>query len=123
MNKKTYMLPGDERIVAGNAKEFVHELRVGSWMDSDCTDEQYMHNFAERYVVQSGACGLASSAFASTIQSNRRAIFFLMSRITALVALIQRLNSPFSVRMPFFSIARTVAPSWIVGSKSTPCRS
>ena len=44
----------DERIVAGNAKEFVHELRVGSWMDSDCTDEQYMHNFAERYVVQSG---------------------------------------------------------------------
>ena len=44
MNKKTYMLPGDERIVAGNAEEFVHELRVGSWMDSDCTDEQYMHN-------------------------------------------------------------------------------
>ena len=44
MNKKTYMLPGDERIVAGNAKEFVHELR----------DEQYMHNFAERYVMQSG---------------------------------------------------------------------
>ena len=42
MNKKTYMLPGDERIVAGNAKEFVHELRVGSWMDSDCTDEQDM---------------------------------------------------------------------------------
>ena len=39
MNKKTYMLPGDERIVAGNAEEFVHELRVGSWMDSDCTDE------------------------------------------------------------------------------------
>ena len=37
MNKKTYMLPGDERIVAGNAEEFVHELRVGSWMDSDCT--------------------------------------------------------------------------------------
>ena len=47
------MLPGDERIVAGNAEEFVHELRVGSWMDSDCTDEQYMHNFAERYVAVS----------------------------------------------------------------------
>ena len=51
MNKKTYMLPGDERIVAGNAEEFVHELRIGSWMDSDCTDEQYMHNFAECYVA------------------------------------------------------------------------
>ena len=53
--------------------------------------------------------------FISVIQSNRREIFFLMSLITALVALIQRLNSPFSVRMPFFSIARTVAPSWTVG--------
>ena len=40
--------------------------------------------------------------------------------VTALVALIQRLNSPFSVRMPFFSIARTVAPSWTVGRSSTP---
>ena len=42
MNKKTYMLPGDERIVAGNAEEFVHELRVGSWLESACTDEPYM---------------------------------------------------------------------------------
>ena len=40
-----------------------------------------------------------------------------MSRITALVALIQRLNLPFSVRMPFFSIARTVAPSWDGGKQ------
>lgn len=53
MNKKTYMLPGDERIVR-QRRRVVHELRVGSWMDSDCTDEQYMHNFAERYVVQAG---------------------------------------------------------------------
>jgi len=54
MNKKTYMLPGDERIAASDAKEFVRELREGSWMDSGCTDQQYMHNFAERYMVQSG---------------------------------------------------------------------
>ena len=43
MNKKTYMLPGDERIVAGNAEEFVHELRVGSWIcllyTSDAADD------------------------------------------------------------------------------------
>lgn len=57
MNKKTYMLPGDERIVAGNAEEFVRELRQRSWMDSECTDEEYMHNFAERYVIQA-VCGL-----------------------------------------------------------------
>ena len=49
MNKKIYMLPGDERITASDAKEFVHELRTGSWMDSNCTDEQYMCNFAERF--------------------------------------------------------------------------
>lgn len=54
MNKKTYMLPGDERIVARNAEEFVRELRQRSWMDSECTDEEYMHNFAERYVIQAG---------------------------------------------------------------------
>ena len=54
MNKKTYMVPGDERIVAGNAEEFVRELRLGSRMDSECTDEEYMHNFAERYVIQAG---------------------------------------------------------------------
>ena len=67
------------------------------------------------YKVQTGAYqqigGLASSAFISAIQPISEVIFFLMSRITALVALIQRLNSPFSVRIPFFSIARTVAPS------------
>ena len=44
MNKKTYMLPGDERIVAGNAEEFVHELRVGSWMDSDCTEDCHRYS-------------------------------------------------------------------------------
>ena len=42
-----YILPGDERITASDAKEFVHELRTGSWMDSNCTDEQYMCNFAD----------------------------------------------------------------------------
>ena len=54
MDKKMYILPGDERIAASDAKEFVHELRTGSWMDSNCTDEQYMCNFAERYVIQAG---------------------------------------------------------------------
>ena len=34
MDKKMYILPGDERIAASDAKEFVHELRTGSWMDS-----------------------------------------------------------------------------------------
>lgn len=55
MNKKMYILPGDERITASDAKEFVHELRTGSWMDSNCTDEQYMCNFC-RTLRDSGRC-------------------------------------------------------------------
>lgn len=54
MNKKIYMLFGDECIVVGNVEEFVYEFCVGSWMDFDCIDEQYMYNFVECYVVQVG---------------------------------------------------------------------
>jgi hypothetical protein len=27
---------------------------MGSWFDSNCTDEEYMENFAKRYKIQSG---------------------------------------------------------------------
>ncbi len=49
--------------------------------------------------------------FTSAIQTNRALIFFLTSCMSRLVALIQRFSSPFSVRMPFASICRTLAPS------------
>lgn len=55
MNKKMYILPGDERITASDAKEFVHELRTGQ-LDGF---QLYRPNstcaiFAERYVIQAG---------------------------------------------------------------------
>ena len=34
---------------------------------------------------------------------------------------IARFNSPITVLIPFFSIARTSYPSWIVGIRSIPC--
>jgi len=30
-------------------EEFVRLLREGSWFDHDCTDEEFMNNFAGRY--------------------------------------------------------------------------
>lgn len=55
MNKKMYILPEDERIAASDAKEFVHELRTGSWMDSNCTDEQVYVQFCQT-LRNSGRC-------------------------------------------------------------------
>lgn len=51
---KTYVLSDGGRITASDAKEFVRLLREGSWMESDCTDEEYMVNFAQRYNMVTG---------------------------------------------------------------------
>ena len=69
------------------------------------------------------AQSLASDPYVSLMLSRSAARLFRRSRMNALVLLIQRLNSPFSVLMPFFSMALTVGPSCRVGSSSTPCRS
>jgi hypothetical protein len=54
MKRKKYYLQNDEAVYAASAAEFVTELRLGSLFDSDCTDEEYMRNFAERHKVYSG---------------------------------------------------------------------
>lgn len=53
-NKKVYNLSDGGRITASDAKEFVRLLREGSRMDSDCTDAEYMYNFAQRYNMMKG---------------------------------------------------------------------
>lgn len=53
-NKKVYNLSDGGRITASDAKEFVRLLREGSRMDSDCTDAEYMCNFAQRYNMMKG---------------------------------------------------------------------
>jgi hypothetical protein len=51
---KKYFIENDEVIHAESPRQFVTRLRTGSWFDSDCTDEEYMANFAKRYKISSG---------------------------------------------------------------------
>ena len=51
---KKYYLKDGEVIHAESPCQFVTELRQGSMFDSDCTDEEYMRNFADRYKIYSG---------------------------------------------------------------------
>lgn len=54
MKTKTYRLEDGGSITATSPEAFVMTLRKSSRFDSDCTNEEYMHNFAERYRVQTG---------------------------------------------------------------------
>lgn len=54
--KKTeYKLEDGSVITASSASEFVTKLRESSKFDSNCTDAEYMKNFAHRQNVTSGA--------------------------------------------------------------------
>lgn len=53
--KKEYKLEDGSVIAATSPSEFVTKLRESSKFDSDCTDQEYMHRFAHRCEVQSGA--------------------------------------------------------------------
>lgn len=48
---KKYFIQNDEVIYAESPRQFVTRLRQGSWFDSNCTDEEYMANFAGRYKI------------------------------------------------------------------------
>lgn len=49
-----YILEDGGKITATNPAEFVTRIRESSLFDSDCTDEQYMKNFAGRYKIYAG---------------------------------------------------------------------
>ena len=46
---QTYHLLDGGQITASSPEEFVRLLREGSRFDYDCTDQEYMENFARRY--------------------------------------------------------------------------
>jgi hypothetical protein len=48
---RKYKLNDGGTIQAESPCQFVTELRLSSRFDSDCSDEEYMKNFAERYKV------------------------------------------------------------------------
>ncbi|WP_455673744.1 hypothetical protein [Phocaeicola sp.] len=49
MKAINYTLQDGGKITATCASEFVTRLREGSRFDSECSDEEYMSNFADRY--------------------------------------------------------------------------
>ena len=51
---KKYTLKDGGVINASTPQEFVTKLRESSKFDHDCTDEEYMKNFAQRFKIQSG---------------------------------------------------------------------
>lgn len=52
--KTTYLLQDGGKITATCAADFVTRLREGSRFDYDCTDQEYMYRFADRYFDQTG---------------------------------------------------------------------
>lgn len=52
--KTTYLLQDGGTITATCAADFVIRLREGSRFDYDCTDQEYMYRFADRYFDQTG---------------------------------------------------------------------
>lgn len=53
--EKTYRLEDGSAITATTPSEFVTKLRESSMFDSECTDQEYMYQFAHRYEVQTGS--------------------------------------------------------------------
>lgn len=49
MNNRNYTLQDGGTITANCAADFVTKLRESSRFDSECTDQEYMYNFADRY--------------------------------------------------------------------------
>lgn len=60
--KTTYLLQDGGTITATCAAHFVTQLREGSRFDYDCTDQEYMYRFADRYFDQTGHTIRADSA-------------------------------------------------------------
>lgn len=49
-----YKLKDGGAINASTPSEFVTNMRKSSRFDSDCSDAQYMENFADRFKIQAG---------------------------------------------------------------------
>jgi hypothetical protein len=54
MKMKTYELRDGGNISANSPEALVMTLRQSGKFDSECTNEEYMKRFAERYKIQTG---------------------------------------------------------------------
>lgn len=65
---KTYNLLDGGTITATSPEDFVTQLREGSRFDSECTNQEFMVNFARRYLELYGI-DVASDSFKSFVDS------------------------------------------------------
>lgn len=65
---KTYNLLDGGTITATSHEDFITKLREGSRFDSECTDSEFMQNFARRYRELHGI-NIASDSVDSFISS------------------------------------------------------
>lgn len=65
---KTYNLLDGGTITATSPEDFVTQLREGSRFDSECTNQEFMHNFARRYQELYGI-NIKMSSFESFVDS------------------------------------------------------
>ena len=69
---RNYELLDGGRIAASSPEEFVRLLREGSLFDFDCTDAEFMMNFATRYnEVHGGDCHRYTRAFRGRFTKKR----------------------------------------------------
>lgn len=65
---KTYNLLDGGTITATSPEDFVTKLREGSRFDSECTNQEFMINFARRYREQHGV-DISTDSFGSFFDS------------------------------------------------------
>lgn len=65
---KTYNMLDGGTITATSPEDFVTKLREGSRFDSECTNQEFMHNFARRYRELHGVA-IVTDSFESFVDS------------------------------------------------------
>lgn len=73
---KTYNLLDGGTITATSPEDFVTKLREGSRFDSDCTNQEFMQNFARRYLELHGV-DIDTGSFESFVESLTAAGYIL----------------------------------------------
>lgn len=73
---KTYNLLDGGTITATSSEDFVTKLREGSRFDSECTNQEFMHNFAHRYRELHGV-DIDTDSFESFVNSLTAAGYIL----------------------------------------------
>jgi hypothetical protein len=73
---KTYNLLDGGTITATSPEDFVTKLREGSRFDSECTNQEFMHNFAHRYRELHGV-DIDTDSFESFVNSLTAAGYIL----------------------------------------------